>query len=203
MSFTATAGTDSDTCNVEVVKDKATEINRLIGNNVYYSVSISGQTNPIDKWQIFYADDENEEVFIISEYILETNKKIGGTNTTSNDFNYINGASSSSLATNTYGRNYNKKWFEVEGMPNIAKQENGTIYNNAKTVAYLCDSTNPNWTKYINNGEFGMKNNKVAVPNKTYAVGGPTIELLQNSIKKYNSTNITLTVTRNRLFKFW
>lgn len=187
-SFTATAGTATDTCNVEVVYDKAGAINKLIGNNVNYSVTISGQTDPINKWQVFYADDENEEVFIISEDILELNTAIGGTTATSNAPAYSAGAASNSLAEGTYGRKYNSKWFEVEGMPDAAKDTNGNPNNNAKTVAYLCDSTNANWSKYAT-GTFstGTETKTANTIGNVYAVGGPTIELLYESVKiKYS-----------------
>lgn len=190
-SFTATAGTASDTCNVEVVYDKAGAINSQIGKNVNYSVTISGQTNPINKWQVFYADDENGEVFIISEDVLEKNTYIGGTNATSNAPAYAAGAGSSSLAEGTYGRKYNSKWFKVEGMPDAAKDTNGNPNNNAKTVAYLCDSTNANWRKYAT-GTFatGTEAKTANTIGNVYAVGGPTMELLYVSVKEHEPSKI-------------
>ena len=190
VTFTATAGTESDTCEVEVVFDKAGVINSKIGNNVYYTVSIEGQADPINKWQVFYADDENGEVFVISEDVLEKNTYIGGTNSTSNAAAYSTGAASNSLASTTYGGKYNKEWLKIEN----AGLTGTTVNNNAKTTAYLCDSTNSHWSRYAS-GTFGTGTEikTASTIENVYAVGGPTMELLYASVKEHAPNKISTT----------
>lgn len=162
------------------------ELNNRIGGAVSYSVTVNGEE--IKDWQLFYADEENKEVFIISKNILETGTRISEQNSS-----YPNG--SRDIADGSYGRKYNSIWFSLDGMPGADKTNPyGNVNDNAKTVAYLCDSTNEHWTRYAG-GKFG---GTIDAPSGTYAVGGPTIELLQKSVKEYDDTklsgNLTATV---------
>ena len=110
-----------------------TTINSKIGKTVQYSVTPTGSTTPIRDWQVFYADEANNEVFIITKDIIETNTPIGGTSDTSEDSRYSSGPRSSSLDSGTYGRKYNSIWLGI-----TKAGLNGTIVNNnAKSVAYL------------------------------------------------------------------
>ena len=197
LTVTAEAGTENDTFEVNVIEDVAGLINAKIGKNVSYSVTYKDASNndvTVDKWQVFYADADNNEVFIISENILELNTSIGNSDILSQ---YSDGASSlNSFGTSVepkYGRKYNLKWFEVDGMPDTSKYSNGNAYNNSKVVAYLCDSTNPNWSKYAN-GTFG----NTSTPSGIYAVGGPTVELLKKSLMVFDPSKIVVNDFRNQ-----
>ena len=186
ITVTASAGDESDTCEVEVVFDKAGAINSKIGNNVDYSVTYKDASNndvTVNKWQVFYADEDNNEVFIISEEILETNTSVG------DDLKkraYPDGSAEESLLEGTYGGKYNELWLGVEnaGLNGI------TVNDNAKVTAYLCDSTNTNWNKYAG-GTFGTGTGaKLGSSLGVYAVGGPTVELLQASVREYDSSKL-------------
>ena len=167
-----------------------TTINSKIGNTVQYSVTyaVDNTTNKtIRDWQVFYASEENNEVFIISKDILETNTAIGNTSTTSNAAAYSSGPSSSSLAEGTYGRKYNSIWLGITG----AGLNGTTVNNNAKSVAYLCDaSTTGHWAKYAG-GTFGTGTGATTASTigNVYAVGGATIELLAKSVTANPNVN--------------
>ena len=115
--------------------------------------------NNVSDWQVFYATEN--EVFIISKNVLETDTAVGGTDETSNK--YTNG--SGDIEDGSYGQIWNDAWMTAcKNTP-----EGKSTLENAKTTAYLCDKTQ--WTRYATSG----------VAN--YAVGGPTLQLTANSVK--------------------
>ena len=158
----------------------AATINGKIGNEVSYRLA----SNYTGTWQVFYSDAEAGEVFIIPTMITETSTAING-----HDSEY---AGSASFVANpvadatqdlTYGVRYNGDW--------LAECTTANENPNAKTVAYLCDKKQ--WTRYAS-GTFG---GTTAAPSGTYAVGGPTMELLVASIKAKIGTDYSSAVTVN------
>lgn len=138
--------------------------------NVYYGqdVSYSGYKSTYNGgWQLFYVDDETNEVFIISKMQVknETLNKTGYSD-------YITGGSAFVAATK-YGAKWNKMWLDKCDTVDVSK--------NAQGVAYLCDTTQ--WSDY-------------AIPN-TYAVGGPTLELLVASWNDSHDINNQITLNEN------
>ena len=182
VTVTGTAGTESDTFEIEIIEDNVGAINALIGKTVNYTApAASGYTGA---WQVFYADEANNEVFIISKDIIETKTSIGN-----NDIltAYSDGAAEESLLAGTYGRKYNSIWL---GITNAGK-DGTTVNNNAKSVAYLCDaSTTGHWAKYAG-GTFGTGTGATTASTigKVYAVGGATIELLAKSVTANPNVN--------------
>ena len=156
------------TCNVLVSQVSIPATQALINTPTMIGAEVMNYTaNEVSDWQVFYATEN--EVFIISKYVLEQNTAIGGTDETSNG--YTNG--SGDILDGSYGQIWNDDWITA-----CKNTTNGkSILNNAKTTAYLCDKTK--WNKYVMSG----------MPNTTYAVGGPTLSLLVNSIAAKTSNN--------------
>jgi len=153
---------------------KADLINDAIGNTVTYSA------NGVDSWRIFYADNNTQEMFLITTKTLEAHSLYGNTKaekyTNSEDvFTAKNPASGTSYTYSnvTYGLTYNSRWAEaLKGSGttrDIDVDSNSNPTYRSKATAYLCDPTN--WTAYIS----------PSAPTGTYAVGGPTKELLAYS----------------------
>lgn len=138
--------------------------------NIYYGQDIlySGYSSAYNEgWQLFYVDDETNEVFIISKNAVknETLNKGGYSD-------YIIGGSAF-VSTSKYGSKWNKMWLD--------KCDSVNVNNNAKGIAYLCDTTQ--WSDY-------------AIPN-TYAVGGPTLELLVASWNDSHDINNQITLNED------
>ena len=155
----------------EEIGDKVESINSKIGKQVNY-------TSPQDSeytgtWRLFYADDDY--VFIISTtnvlngYSLDGNDKAGKSK-------YDVGPSLSA-----YGVNYNYLWQnELKKAGKTADtSSNGKLSDRARATAYLCDSEN--WNQYVSS----------SLPTGTFAVGGPTIELLVKSWNAAKESNIS------------
>ena len=158
---------------------KADRINSVIGQIIAYPRATDTR-NGYDKdvsydgtWRVFYAD--NKQMFIIPTGIAEKKFLIMEPNPN----NYVrakkdpNGneysGSDDVFAERTigvvgnkkvtYGLTYNSRWKEKLG------SNKDTLFR-SKATAYLCDPAN--WTRYLANN----------APDGTYAVGGPTRELI-------------------------
>ena len=119
--------------------------------SIYYGQDVvySGYTSTYDGgWQLFYVDDETNEIFIISKNAVknETLNKSGYSDYTTGGSVFV--------STSKYGSKWNKMWLD--------KCSSVNLNNNSQGIAYLCDTTQ--WSDY-------------AIQD-TYAVGGPTLELL-------------------------
>ena len=131
----------------------------IIGQDISYTGYSSSYSGG---WQIFYATEN--EVFIIAKDLVNTNWQIPLKANNSN----TNYEGSFDVRNSNYGKVWNSKWLEnCKGVNDSDKSNESTGYN-AKRTAYLCDINN--WQEFV------------AQP-ATYAVGGPTIELLAASVK--------------------
>ena len=144
--------------------EKVKKINELIGNAVDYT----GYTADYDgSWRIYYAS--NTEMFLIStafagEVALKTASNDGTITYNSSDDVFspkFGEGEVYSYRNVTYGKKYNSKW--NESLVNAQTKETNS---RSKVTAYLCDPAN--WIDYIS----------LKAPKGTYAVGGPTVELL-------------------------
>ena len=138
------------------------EINAKIGTVV------TGYSAKDIEWQVYYAD--NNETFLIAK-TAET-PKWGWSNSIpfKGDNKDVDYSGSTDVRNSTYGSNWNKKWLSK------CSSSESTL-DNAKAIAYLCDSDN--WTDY----KTGSAN---------YAVGAPTIELLIASWNKSQEASVEL-----------
>ena len=172
----------------EAISAKAIALNAKIGDTVNYTES-SGE---VTSWRLFYASDI--EVFLISSNVVSSVDAFSpdGTNSfgiplaprekytwSGSNYSYSNNSDKYTGAVDvfgtSYGELYNKNWFiATEG-------KTADTQNRSKATAYLCDSTN--WTKYVGS----------SAPNGTYAVGGPTKELMVRSWKASGQSSDSLT----------
>ena len=141
----------------------ADEINAKIGTVV------TGYSAKDIEWQVYYAD--NNETFLISKTLAKTNYTIPvkGEGKSSDYSGSVN------VRSSAYGAKWNEKWLAKC----TADTENGgeSARANAKLTAYLCDPDN--WNEY-------------KTGSASYAVGGPTIELLIASWNKSQGASIDL-----------
>ena len=184
-SVTDNGTTYTAQCTITVVASKKDAVNAKIGTVIAYpkattttagySASYSGT------WRIFYAD--NKQMFIIPTRVAESNYRLSDP-----DYTEESRPRGSSTYTNysddvfaertvdgkkvTYGLTYNSRWKEKLG--NSQDQKTRSI-----ATAYLCDPAN--WTSYVASN----------APEGTYAVGGPTKELLVLSWNAAKDNNIT------------
>lgn len=161
------------TCNVLVSQVSTPATQALINTPTMIGADVMNYTaNEVSDWQVFYATES--EVFIISTKILETNTLINGQNG-----NYSGSASFRTPYASgqdlSYGTTWNKDWLTI-------CNGNESTFNNSKAVAYLCDKEQ--WKRY-------------ATGTAIYAVGGPTIELLLESIKAKTGTDYSSEITVN------
>lgn len=131
--------------------------------NTKIGTVVNGYSAKDLEWQVFYADDS--ETFLISKTLAKTGWSIPikGNN---KDTEY---KGSEDVMNSSYGLKWNSKWLEL--VSNRAED------SNAKATAYLCDKDN--WEEF-------------KIGSATYAVGGPTIELLIASWNKIQGTNIEI-----------
>ena len=137
------------------------EVNALIGETVDYEDKSDGK---VDAWRVFYASET--ELFLISSNTISSSEAFGGSSgiplqqKTTNK-KYIDATNTKIVIDDVYGAKYNEtynsKWYAY-GMTDMN--------NRSKATAYLCDSNN--WKEYVGEN----------APSGTYAVGGPTKELL-------------------------
>ena len=130
------------------------EVNAVIGQTVNYKDKSGGK---VDDWIVFYASDA--EMFLISSNTIPSSDAFGGSNgipkvKKGTEEEYI--GATDVFATH-YGETYNKLWKEAGSINTESR---------SKATAYLCDLNN--WTEYVG----------ANAPGGTYAVGGPTKELL-------------------------
>ena len=164
------------TCNVLVSQVSIPATQALINTPTMIGADVMNYTaNNVSDWQVFYATEN--EVFIISKDILETNTAIGGTDETSNG--YTNG--SGDIEDGSYGQIWNDLW--ITACKNTTEGKSTLV--NAQATAYLCDKTK--WTRYVMPG----------MPSTTYAVGAPTIEMLIESVKYKTGLNVRENLTSN------
>lgn len=150
--------------NVDTVgTEKVAEINSKIG------IVVDGYSAKNLDWQVFYAD--SSETFLISKTLAKTNYTIPvkGEGKSSDYSGSVN------VRSSAYGAKWNEKWLAKC----TADTENGgeSARANAKLTAYLCDPDN--WNEY-------------KTGSASYAVGGPTIELLIASWNKSQGASIDL-----------
>ncbi len=142
--------------------EKKEKINDAIGQNVNYSGYSSSYSRG---WRVFYASEK--EMFLISTGVISFNDNNGipiTDYTNSDDVFDPKNPEKGSIYTYkdvTYGADYNSKWQKKLVEANKTDNE-----DRSKATAYLCDPKN--WEKYISTN----------APTGTYAVGGPTMELL-------------------------
>ena len=117
------------------------------------------------EWQVYYSD-ESETFFISKQVINEFTSSRIPTKGNGKDNNY---SGSTDVANFAYGLKWNSKW--------LSKCDTNNESQNAQKTAYMCDPDN--WVKYKTGAA-------------TYAVGGPTIELLFASLTQSQDTNIEL-----------
>ena len=148
------------TKNISVIvkKEPATpgEINAKIGEIVEYEISTEASNDvkqAIGDWRVFYAS--NDEMFLISSKTIDSTKAFGIPLRGKNSSKDYTGAED--VFATRYGATYNGMW-KATGSTDTEIR--------SKATAYLCDSKN--WTDYVGN----------TAPAGTYAVGGPTKELL-------------------------
>ncbi len=140
----------------------AEEVNAKIGQVVDYqeSETLSDKIKQqIGGWRIFYASDD--EMFLISSGTISSSDAFAGNSgipLTSKKNKVYTGAKD--VFATDYGARYNSMWKE-KGSTNDAVS--------SKSTAYLCDPAN--WIDYVGKD----------APEGTYAVGGPTKELLVRS----------------------
>ena len=142
------------------------EINAKIGQIVEYEINTKASEDiklAIGDWRVFYASDT--EMFLISSQTIVSKTAFGGSSRIpltpkDTEENYDDGAKNKVFQTG-YGLKYNEKW--LSNNPTTDKNAN------IQATAYLCDSKN--WTDYVGD----------TAPAGTYAVGGPTKELLVRS----------------------
>ena len=130
-----------------------------------YGTEVSGYTGytaiDVTEWKLFYVDEDNKEVFLISS------------NTVANTGTIVKLASETGISYSgpqdvdslEYGHKYNGLWLN-KCLPNNI---NSSYINLYKQVAYMCDPVN--WERY--------KGNKAK-----YAVGGVTAEMFSASFYK-------------------
>lgn len=112
------------------------------------------------EWQVYYADDN--ETFLISTTLAKTNWQVPARGEgKSSDYN-----GSADVKNSSFGMKWNSKWLET--------CSTDSSLENAKATAYLCDSKN--WEDYV-------------ISPATYAVGGPSLELLLASWNKSQGDN--------------
>ena len=116
-------------------------------------------------WRIFY-DDEN--------YVYLISSKSDGSNTVEScQLNQYPGStktySGSADITDSFLQSLNSQWFDIV-------KDAPTTNSNAKAIAYLMDQDV--WDEY-----------KDSEGNASYAIGGPTLELLMNSYNKSEETS--------------
>ena len=142
---------------------KVAEINSKIGTVV------DGYSANNLEWQVFYAD--SSETFLISKTLAKTNYTIPVKGEgKSSDY-----SGSQNVRNSTYGTKWNEKW--LAKCTSDTENEGESTRINAQMTAYLCDPDN--WSQY-------------KISPATYAVGGPTIELLVASWNKSQGTSIEL-----------
>ena len=138
----------------------AEEVNALIGQTV---TSYTESSEKVNAWRVFYASDT--EMFLISSNTISSSEAFGGSSgiplKAKSDTDYTG---AENVFETTYGATYNGMWKK------ICDEKNKYDANErSKATAYLCDQTN--WTEYVG----------ANAPDGTYAVGGPTKELLVRS----------------------
>ena len=138
---------------------KSDKINSAIGQVVNYSA------NNVNSWRVFYADAKY--MYIISTTNAQTGYVLSGSSKSGQN-KYSTGAASEIFTTPqsggkknysnvTYGATYNSKW--------LATSTTDAKYR-SQVAAYLCDPAA--WDDYVSD----------SAPTGTFAVGGPTKELL-------------------------
>ncbi len=160
-------GTIEGTTNTGGATVTADQVNVLIGQIVKYEISTKASNDikeAIGDWRVFYAS--NDEMFLISSQTIASETAFGASSNgipltpKDTEGNYDDGAQEEVFQTG-YGLKYNEKW--LSNNPTTDKNDN------IRATAYLCDSKN--WTDYVGD----------TAPAGTYAVGGPTKELLVRS----------------------
>ena len=136
----------------------AATVNSKIGKQVNYTVDAYNKP-----WRVFYAD--TNYVFLITTDNAISGHSLDGTGKSA--------AYSNADGVSSYGQTYNSVWWGK--MSTQSSNERA----NAKATAYLCDPTN--WTNTYAGGTFGTGEDAVTAPTGTFAVGGPTKELLIES----------------------
>ena len=118
--------------------------------------------NGVEGWQLFYADQQNKEVFLISTNAIPTSTALGNSGIPLKANGAISEYSLSDFNNPEliYGKKYNNLWLKLAT----------TTYKKTSAVAYLCDYTN--WNERYQQGS------------AKYAIGGPTIEMLAASYNK-------------------
>ena len=166
------------------VGEKVETINSKIGKQVdYASPEDSGYTGT---WRLFYAD--SNYVFIISTTnALEDQRLDGNNKLDKSDYElgsevvFSAKSGGKKLYSNvTYGATYNNLWktaLDEAGVNDV--DENDVATKRSRATAYLCDPAN--WDKYVSD----------SAPSKTFAVGGPTKELLVKSWNAAKANNVT------------
>jgi len=140
----------------------ASEVNAAIGQIINYSA------NNVSSWRVFYADANY--MYIISTTNAVTGYGLDGDSKAGKN-KYSDGALSAVFTTPqsggkknysnvTYGATYNSKWLATGTSDN---------QNRSRAAAYLCDPSE--WDDFVSS----------TAPSGTFAVGGPTKELLVNS----------------------
>ena len=132
-----------------------------------YGTVVNGYTGytatDITEWKLFYADEDNRELFIISSNVLEPPQPSSGGIPPQSKY-----SGSGDIINFEYGMKYNSLW--------LSKCIPERKTNNAKAIAYMCDPSN--WSKYKSEKAY-------------YAAGGATIEIYVASILNKQVNKLT------------
>lgn len=111
--------------NIEANKVEQDTI-KVLKNNAkkMYGKTINNYTAVGTEWQLYYADIDNDEVYIISKSTL------GRVSLKDYESQY---SGSTDVKASTYGAKWNSKW--------LSKCDTENTLGNAKTTAYLCDES--------------------------------------------------------------
>lgn len=130
------------------------------------------ESNKVDSWKLFYVDEENREVFVISSNttypsMLQEN---GIPVCKSNGEEY---SGIEDIEKFEYSQKYNQVW--IKSYPAYL----GTA-GNRKAIAYLCDPNN--WKQYVTG-------------KAKYAAGAPTMEMFTASVQEKQVKDLDITIS--------
>ena len=151
------------------------------GKYVTNYVPTNGVNDEGIKWKIFYADTEDDNIYLIADTYVPLTNTTGTKNYVPTGYDMTNGRYGFDLIAY---KNYNgiadvasdisNKWLEKYA---TAGYTSNNKYKNGRATAYLLDT----------NAWSGFKDSTYA----EYVVGGPTVELF---VASYNKTHTTRTI---------
>ena len=153
--------------NGNLLEDIQTQVATADEINAKIGTVVTGYSAKDIEWQVYYAD--NNETFLISKTHEIPKWRYGTPIPFRGENKNIDYTGSEDVASSSYGSKWNTKWLQ--------KCTTESTLDNAKATAYICDPDN--WTDY-------------KTGSASYAVGGPTIELLIASWNKSQESSVEL-----------